>query len=124
VVRERNFLDLRPKVENPIVLVERDTRAPSDRSAGDRSKPDGEHGDEPAPPPLPDTNPDDLAASSLTHPHGRFGPIVLRCHGKHGDDLRAAREALESMFLQWDLMEPFERIALALQAVHEQNPKD
>ncbi len=51
---------------------------------------------------------------------GTFEAIVMKVHPAHGDDLAIARELLQTASRSFGLLEPFQRIDIALGLVHQQ----
>ncbi len=94
VVNDSVLLGMRPSVEIPVVLVQRD-------AALDVS--DGEDG-----------------PSVLDAPGGRYDPVIVSVHPDHEHERQECREAIGKLFGKCDICEPFERIALALEEVHNQ----
>lgn len=50
---------------------------------------------------------------------GRFQPIIITAHREYPDDLTQWRNTLLEIFSYVDLLEPFDRIAVAIEQVHE-----
>lgn len=96
VVRDHLLLELRPKVSTPIVAVH--SQAESAGVGAEASL-------------------DDTLLHSET---GKFEPLVLLLNQKYADDAVVARPLLQMVGKRCSPLEPFERIQLALQQVHEQ----
>lgn len=58
-----------------------------------------------------------LRRERIDCPNGKFQPIVLTPHPKFDDDVNVAREILEDIFNYLDPLEPFERMAKAIEAL-------
>ena len=127
-VKNPDFLELRTTIEIPVVLLTRDSgidfestgSAPSPKPSpkggeggGSVERPENSH----------QAEQDRVAETSLSNTSGRFEPIVLRCHPLHKDDLETVRTLLAPVFATHDVMEPFERIATALQMIHQEQQK-
>ena len=57
----------------------------------------------------------------IESPTGLFDPIVVNAHVDHGDDVNAALPILKQYAKQVDPLEPFDRIAVALEKLAEQD---
>jgi len=117
VVRKADFLEMRLNLEQPVVLILRDSEIdfepPDTRTNAEWARDMAEGRDQ-----------EDIRAESeavLGNPSGRFEPVVLQCHPKFPKDRAKAREILGPIFSQRDVLELFERIAAALEMVHEQD---
>ena len=102
-VRVPEFLNVRPEIEIPLILMERDSQVNFD---ADKKEND-----------MNDSNNDELF---LTNPLGRFEPIIIRCERNHQNDITVARKILAPIFATRDVLEPFDRIETALEAVHRE----
>jgi len=117
VVKNPGFLEVRSSIEQPVILMLRDSAIefdPPDRRTNDEWAQDLAEGRDQA----------DIRAESeavLTNPAGKFEPVILQCHLGFPNDTSKARETLAPIFGQRDVFEPFARIASALEAVHQQN---
>ena len=95
LVTERHFLDLRPKINIPVVLLTKEEQIVT----------------------IEENDPEfQLLNSNL----GRFEPIILSTHGDFPNDKTQMRELLGDVFNKHDLIEPFTRISSALEQVHAQ----
>jgi hypothetical protein len=56
----------------------------------------------------------------LSSNSGKFDPVVLVSHSQFGNDIGAVTPILTQVFNRFDLGEPFQRIAAALEQVHQQ----
>lgn len=56
-------------------------------------------------------------------PNGKFQPIVLTPHPNFDDDVKVAREILEDIFNYLDPLEPFERMAKAIEVLSRQDKR-
>lgn len=54
---------------------------------------------------------------------GRFQPIILEAHPDFDDDLVSARPTLETIFSYLDPIEPFERMAKAVEVLSKQDKR-
>lgn len=106
VVRREALLDLRPGIQTPVVQLVHDTQVGF-----------GEGDEEPG-------VPSESTPRVLNNPQGLFEPVTLVSQQLHDDDVRAARPLLELIFLKHDLLEPFGRIATALDVLHEQSKSE
>ena len=50
----------------------------------------------------------------MDSPSGRFQPIAIEGHREFSEDLAPRRHKLSELFGRWDLIEPFDRLAKAL----------
>jgi len=117
VVKKSDFLEVRLGIEQPVILMLRDSEIefdpPDTRTNKDWAQ-DLDEGRDQA----------DIRGESeavLANPAGKFEPVVLQCHPRFPNDRSKARETLAPIFGQRDVFEPFSRIAEALDTVHEQN---
>ncbi len=95
LVREPHMLLLRPSVDLPVLCVATDKDfAGLHANAGSQSP---------------------ILLSSAS---GRFEPVVITAHADHEEERDSQRAALAEVFGRHNLLEPFERIATALQQVH------
>jgi len=123
VTRGPDFLGLREFLDLPVVCVRKHSDVPflgpeqSGESvpdnAGQNSNDEDIQGDDPV-----------HAERLLTNPAGHFEPLILECHREHKDDLQEVRPMLARVFATRDVLEPFDRIATALEAIQEQTAKD
>jgi len=56
-------------------------------------------------------------------PTGRFQPVVIMPHYGYSDDTNSARKILESVFTYLDPIEPFERMAKAIEVLGKQDKR-
>lgn len=96
LVQERVFLGLRSRIEIPVILIAKEEEIPVIPAAQE--------------------NPGHLLHSSS----GKFDPVVLIPHPKFTGDREQAKTLLSTVFEGYNLAEPFNRIALALDQVHAQ----
>ena len=96
MVREADFLNLRPKVQTPLIQVAKEESIPISTGT--------------------EEGPDRLLSSSS----GRFEPIVLIPHPKFSGDRANAKAVLGKVFATHDLLEPFNRVSNVLEQVHAQ----
>jgi hypothetical protein len=59
----------------------------------------------------------------ISHPHGRFTSITCQVHSRFPGDMEYVRKVLESIFEYVDPLEPFERIALAVDVLGKQDKR-
>jgi hypothetical protein len=95
LVREPLLLQLRPSVELPVFCVATDKDFSAHQTDAGTQSP--------------------MLLNSDT---GRFEPVVISAHADYGEERDAQRAALAEVFRHHNLLEPFERIATALQQVH------
>jgi hypothetical protein len=95
LVNEGDFLKVREKVPTPIVRVSREGAVAISSEK-------------------------DTAPRLLVSRSGRFDPITLTPHPKFDSDRDQAKAILAEVFNSYDLVEPFGRIANALDQVHAQ----
>lgn len=75
-----------------------------------------------------DIKPSDSSETTLKReridcPTGKFQPIVCASHPDFDDDIRSARETLEKIFNYLDPLEPFERMAKAIEVLSKQDKR-
>jgi len=63
---------------------------------------------------------DQVRTALLSSNSGQFDPVVLAAHADFGDDVTFATAALVPVFSRFDLLEPFQRVVIALDQVHQQ----
>jgi hypothetical protein len=51
---------------------------------------------------------------------GKFEPVIVSAHRKFAKERDEYRNILQEVFKRYNLLEPFERIATALEQVHAQ----
>lgn len=56
----------------------------------------------------------------MDSPSGKFQPVVMEAHREFRGDAESSGARLRELFARWDLLEPFERLARALDYVHQQ----
>lgn len=113
VVRQPDFLGMRESIDIPLVRLRRDLDAElEDEGPSTEGK---------------QTEDDDAASGSsdgiLTNALGRFEPVIIECRRGRESDMSAARAALAPLFVSRDVLEPFERVETALEAIHVQESK-
>jgi hypothetical protein len=96
LVNDYSFLELRTKINTPIVQI---TKEEQINVASDK---------------------DESNFQMLNSASGKFDPIVIRTHSKFPDDKNRAKEILSGIFNSYDLIEPFNRVSTALEQVHVQ----
>lgn len=96
LVQEPDLLWLRAKITTPVVLLTKEAAISVDGD-GNGSR-----------------------TTMLSSGSGQFEPIVLVVHKDCDDDIRAVTPILTEVFNRFDLIEPFHRIAAALEQVHQQ----
>jgi hypothetical protein len=96
LVQDGDFLWLRPKLASPVILLTKETSiATEGDGVGNRT-------------------------AMLSSNSGKFDPVVLVSHSQFGNDIGAVTPILTQVFNRFDLGEPFQRIAAALEQVHQQ----
>jgi len=98
LVQQEEFLPLRGRCEKPLLLARKqgkDIQLAED-SGGKQ------------------------AEELLSSPSGKFAPVVVTCHWDYPDDILECKDDLGRVFSTCDLVEPFERVKIALTKVHEQ----
>jgi len=98
LVQQEEFLSLRTKCEQPVLLS---------RRQGEEMQLAEESGK---------SQPEEVLSSSS----GKFAPVVVTCHWDYPDDIMQCKDGLGWMFSNCDLVEPFERVKTALETLHEQ----
>jgi len=93
LVRDPLFLELRPQIDIPLLRIFKDTE--DDSVTGEK--------------PL-------LIASDS----GKFEPVLMAAHHEFVDEREIMRASLSDIFQRRSLLEPFERISIALNQVHDQ----
>ncbi len=119
-VRNPDFMEMRENLDLPMVLLSRDTAiefSDSSASSDDESLEARAEDDQRSPG-------DEDSEAVLSNSSGRFEPVILRCHEAYKQDLPDCRSVLGPVFARRDVLEPFERIAAALVAVHEQDTRE
>ncbi|MEM4217372.1 MAG: hypothetical protein QXZ09_05065 [Candidatus Methanomethylicaceae archaeon] len=67
---------------------------------------------------------EDIAETLLAHPTSRFEPVIIRWPSHYSMPIRQhALKALESFFTNNDLIEPFERIHLAVKVLAQEDTR-
>lgn len=104
VVSHDVFLELRESIHQPVLFVRRqgDAIRTGSRSEG-----------------LPEFEPVLLECEGA-----RFDPIVVESHRRHPEEALQSRHQLREIFDHLDLLEPFERVARALDEVERQKAVD
>lgn len=95
LVIEPDFLNMRTKVDIPVVLLTKEERIATVDGHEDNFQ-------------------------MLTSTSGFFEPVVLSTHGDFPTDKTQSRAILGDIFNTHDLIEPFNRISKALEQVHAQ----
>ena len=95
IVADNLLLNMREKLLIPVVFLQKET---------DFHIPD-----------------DDQFRGIITSETGKFEPIVMTVHQKYSDDKRLAGEKLTEILSRKSLLEPFERIQIALEEVDRRN---
>lgn len=103
VVQEGYLLGVRPEIECPAIHVRLAGEAIEVTTAGSESK---------AP-----------RSQRIDSPSGRFQPVVLAVNEHFPDDLAAASQIAGEVFLNVDILEPFARVAKAIEVLAKQDPK-
>jgi len=98
IVRKPEFVEVRPLIQAPLIQLLRNEELTM------------------ASPLTLESAGDEVLESAA----GRFEPVVVKVHRQHPDDRKVARELLAEAFRSHNLLEPFERIANALELVHQQ----
>jgi hypothetical protein len=99
VIQDEVFFDLRNHTETPLVRIRRQGTQVK-MTGSDESKKSAS-----------------IVIDSTT---GKFQPVILEAHRQFPNDLAAWREKLSQLFGRWDLIEPFDRLAKALDYVHQE----
>jgi hypothetical protein len=103
LVSERFLLDVRDIVAYPVVHVQKAGDAIELRTDGTTER--------------------SWAKRQIASPAGRFQPIDICTAGEHEDDLERARALVEDAFAHMDLLEPFSRIAQALELLAKEDQR-
>ena len=101
VVDDQWLLNIRQQCDRSVVLARRQGAEFSGASGGDRG-----------------------SASLVDSPSGRFDPVVVEAPEGTPGDMSSAMSVLERAAVTFDPLEPFQRIHLALEKVHEQKALD
>lgn len=96
LVSDFSFLDLRTKINIPVVQITKEEQINVSSNGSETS------------------------FQMLNSSSGKFDPIVIRTHNKFSDDKNKAKEILTEIFNSYDLIEPFSRVSIALEQVHTQ----
>ncbi|PIU62782.1 MAG: hypothetical protein COS84_10195 [Armatimonadetes bacterium CG07_land_8_20_14_0_80_40_9] len=64
-----------------------------------------------------------LKRERIDCPTGKFQPIVCASHPDYDDDIMSAKETLGKIFNYLDPLEPFERMAKAIELLSEQDKR-
>ncbi|HUJ32759.1 MAG TPA: hypothetical protein VLY23_15865 [Candidatus Acidoferrum sp.] len=96
LVRDPEFLPLRPKIEIPTIQLMKEEAIPVSGSS------------------------EQSADQLLSSPSGRFEPLVIGTHSAFVSDRQAARALLLGIIGTHDVLEPFTRISNAVEQVHAQ----
>lgn len=100
IIRCPDFMDLRPMIAFPLVQVLRNEELGNVSSLAAQ-----------------DSDGDD----QLHSVEARFEPVIVKVHSGFEEDRDKAREMLTEMFKSYNILEPFARIANALDMVNQQN---
>lgn len=100
LVNNKLFLEMRPRVETPILWIAR-------------------HGDSDAHLPAVYRSVEADAQQLITSSVGTFEPVLLVPHKDYDVDRSSFRDMLAEVFRYRDLVEPFERIRTALEEFHK-----
>jgi len=101
IVRKPEFVELRPLIQIPLIQLLRNEELTM------------------ASPLTLEVSGDDVIESAA----GRFEPVVPKVHQEYPDDRKTSRELLAEVFRSHNLLEPFDRIAAALDLVHQEEVK-
>lgn len=104
LVRDETLLDIRPRVECPVLHVRRQGEAIQMPRAGEQES--------------------EAACEVVASPSGRFQPVIVTPHWQYGEEARRVRGELEPVFARMDLLEPFERVERALEELAKQEAAD
>jgi len=119
-VRDEDFFEVRGNIEIPVVRLlkhgELEFDVPGKSEDMDSIEAEGNSTSH-------QQIPDDDSAL-LESGSGRFEPVVISCHKGYRDDRKRARSILRPIFRTRDVLEPFERIQRALQAIHEEEKQE
>lgn len=99
LVSYETFLDLRHKVDVPVVQIRRQGTGVKVTAASD------EEGNQ------------NIVMDSES---GKFAPIIVEAHWKFPDDTNSCASLLKELFGRWDVVEPFERLHKGLDYVHKE----
>ncbi|MDV2494588.1 MAG: hypothetical protein RX316_00010 [bacterium] len=102
LINDTVFLEIRPKADVPILHLRRQGEAIQFEDSRERE----------------DTRESVLVESAS----GRFQPIVMIPHWNYPDDLNEHRAKIREAFAYADLLEPFNRVYVALDEVYKQDP--
>ena len=115
VVRDTAFLGLRQILDVPVIRL----AAGSEIEFADTTEePEGVKQQE-----TEDTGGERPPEEVLHSASGRYEPVVLRTDASHADDRDTARQILAPIFRTRNVLEPFSRIASALEMVHREQSK-
>ena len=95
IITDPLLLNFREKVSIPVVLLEKESEFK-----------------------IPE---DDQTRGVVTSESGKYEPVVMTVHEKYLDDRVTAGDLLSEVFSKRSLLEPFERIEIALNEVHTRN---
>jgi hypothetical protein len=98
LVKEPDFLDLRPKINIPVLQFIKEAEINASETRGNFQK---------------------FVSSS-----GKFEPIVIRTNSQFPEDKEISKDLLANIFNRYDLTEPFARIVTALDQAHAQKIGD
>lgn len=96
LVNDHSFLELRTKINIPVVQI---TKEEQINISSDK---------------------DENSFQMLNSSSGKFDPVIIRTHNRFPDDRNRSKEILSGIFNSHDLIEPFSRVSTALEQVHAQ----
>jgi hypothetical protein len=96
-ITQVDFMEVRTSIDKPLVFVEKQgtTIAAAHMSEAETQS--------------------ELISSAS----GKYQPIIASCHRGYQDDIRGLRHSLELLLARFDIVEPFFRIASALELINE-----
>lgn len=97
IIRKKQLLLLRPRIEAPVVWL-------------------GTHGESE----VPSGGSDGGDSPLITSTSGKFEPVIVSGPPEYASETQEARKKLQEIFERNDLMEPFERMRIALEQVHKE----
>jgi len=104
IVNQDPFLQLRELIQRPVIFV---------RRQGETFQAGGDAQDRP-----------DHEPFLLECEGAKFAPIIVESHWRYSQDTQQIRQQLREIFDYVDLLEPFERVDLALDEVERQKAVD
>ena len=103
LVQNEFLLDVRKAISHPVVYIRRAGEA-IDLSSSDDPK-------------------TTLKRERIDCPTGKFQPVIFTPHPDFNDDITGAREILEKIFNYLDPLEPFDRMAKAVEVLGKQDKR-